>query len=88
MYDVVIPYRVTRTYRRFGLFPAKTVWHARLLLSDVHFAECPDDSPRCTYARKALLTVLEVSAPSANPGVLKWEQIELGMPNDEVVAVK
>lgn len=87
MYDVVIPYRVTRTYRRFGLFPTKKVWHARLLLSDVHFAECADDSLRCNYARKALLAVLEASDPSVLPGGLKWEQIKLGMPNGEVVAV-
>jgi len=88
MQDVVIPYKVTRTYRRLGLFPAKKVWQAQLLLSDVHFAECSRDNFHRRYARKALLRRLEVSAPFATPRGLRWEQIKLGMPNGEVSVMK
>lgn len=77
--DVVRPYRVTRQKKILGIVRTKPVtWETDLLLSDAYFARTPQKGPRRAYARKALLVVLESSAPFSSG--LKWSELKIEDP--------
>lgn len=85
--DVVRPYRVTRTQRLLGLYPIRTTtWEAELLLSDVYYADTQQKSLHRTYARNALLVMLEATAPRTMVTGIRWGQLTIEHDSQEVVS--